>query len=369
MDNKYIAFTDFRFVDEAKSELRSIFGDATLIRPLYGELMLFDVARPYDNAIGAFTANKPTFLYGLLKVSAEVSFNGDYYDIVTAMSSIMDMGKRFRIEVKKVWTPSEETAKDIEVLLGRALEGKGFVADLKDPKVALYVILVNGKALICMLDMDRYGAYTLDIFRAANKRGYVALNRSEHKLAEAVEAFHLVISPGMSCLDIGAAPGGWSHYMLRHGARVVAVDGAWLDYKKLEAKKAIVITDDDGHAMNGIDIAKPYSMPEDIAAYDLVHIKSRAEDAVDTILDKVGQFDIVTVDMNTVPEESAKVVKSMAHAVKSGGCVVLTAKLVNNKLHKLINDAERVLSDDYGEFAVKKLPHDRMELTIFAKRK
>jgi len=38
-------------------------------------------------------------------------------------------------------------------------------------------------------------------------------------------------------LDIGAAPGGWSHYLLQHGIKVVAVDNALLDYKKFIGKK------------------------------------------------------------------------------------------------------------------------------------
>jgi 23S rRNA U2552 (ribose-2'-O)-methylase RlmE/FtsJ len=55
------------------------------------------------------------------------------------------------------------------------------------------------------------------------------VNRASHKLAEACEQPGLrgYLQQGMSALDVGAAPGGWSSYLALQGLdRVVAIDPA-----------------------------------------------------------------------------------------------------------------------------------------------
>ena len=49
------------------------------------------------------------------------------------------------------------------------------------------------------------------------------------KLEEALRWHDRPIQAGERCIDLGAAPGGWSHVALRHGAAVTAVDRADLD--------------------------------------------------------------------------------------------------------------------------------------------
>ncbi len=373
----YVAFTDFRFVNEAKSELGMIFrGRAEGLRPLYGEVLLFRLDEDYGRAIGEFRAARPTFIYGLLQVAKSLYFDGTYDGIMAALKDILEEGRKFRIEVKNVWAAVDETAKDVEVLLGRAMEGSGLTADLSSPEVMVYVVLVNDRALICTLDVGLYGQYVMDPFRKANKSGYSALNRSEYKLAEAVESFGIDVGSVALCLDVGAAPGGWSNYMLKHGAKVVAVDSALLDYGKLAARSILVVTENGnvGDLSGGrpeirIRSAAPGALPGDISEYDMVHIKGRAQDALPAVLGRLGKFDMALSDMNTTPEESAKVLDGIAGAIKEGGRVVLTIKLVDNRVQKHINDVKRILSQNYGGFMVKKLPHDRMELTAFAIKK
>jgi 23S rRNA (cytidine2498-2'-O)-methyltransferase len=54
-------------------------------------------------------------------------------------------------------------------------------------------------------------------------------SRAYLKLWEALTRLGRVPTPGETCLDLGAAPGGWSWTLARLGARVVAVDKAPLD--------------------------------------------------------------------------------------------------------------------------------------------
>lgn len=55
-----------------------------------------------------------------------------------------------------------------------------------------------------------------------------APSRAYRKLVEALAWLGRAPLPGERCVDLGAAPGGWTHVALRLGARVVAVDRAAL---------------------------------------------------------------------------------------------------------------------------------------------
>ena len=68
-----------------------------------------------------------------------------------------------------------------------------------------------------------------------------APSRSSSKLSEALEALRVLgVEPklGETAVDLGAAPGGWTLVMMRHGVNVTAVDHAELDLPKdKDAKK------------------------------------------------------------------------------------------------------------------------------------
>ena len=54
------------------------------------------------------------------------------------------------------------------------------------------------------------------------------LSRAAAKLEEALDAFGLEPARGETCVDLGAAPGGWTARLVERGAKVVAVDPAAL---------------------------------------------------------------------------------------------------------------------------------------------
>ena len=56
-------------------------------------------------------------------------------------------------------------------------------------------------------------------------------SRSYLKLSEAVTHMHSRPMPGQSAVDLGAAPGGWTHYLLKQGCHVTAVDNGPLKIK------------------------------------------------------------------------------------------------------------------------------------------
>jgi len=60
-----------------------------------------------------------------------------------------------------------------------------------------------------------------------------APSTAHRKLDEALLWLGVAPREGEVVLDLGAAPGGWTHVALRHGARVVAVDRGFLDARVL----------------------------------------------------------------------------------------------------------------------------------------
>ena len=57
--------------------------------------------------------------------------------------------------------------------------------------------------------------------RQAKKQGY--RSRAAFKLLE-IDSKHRLFRPGMTVLDLGAAPGGWSQVAAEKGSKVVAID-------------------------------------------------------------------------------------------------------------------------------------------------
>lgn len=73
--------------------------------------------------------------------------------------------------------------------------------------------------------------------------GYVSIpddaappSRAFKKLREALALFGLSFTKGQTCIDLGAAPGGWTHVLLSHGCHVTAVDRSPLDERLMRNK-------------------------------------------------------------------------------------------------------------------------------------
>jgi 23S rRNA (cytidine2498-2'-O)-methyltransferase len=73
--------------------------------------------------------------------------------------------------------------------------------------------------------------------------GYVSIpddsappSRAFKKLREARALFGLSFNKGETCVDLGAAPGGWTHVLLAYGCHVTAVDRSPLDERLMRNK-------------------------------------------------------------------------------------------------------------------------------------
>ncbi|HEX4944222.1 MAG TPA: 23S rRNA (cytidine(2498)-2'-O)-methyltransferase RlmM [Usitatibacteraceae bacterium] len=128
----------------------------------------------------------------------------------------------------------------LEPHLLRALPKAGIAID--DPKAAgrLHVFFLGGAA--CYVGTSRVGAscpWPMGIARIRMPGG--APSRSTLKLAEALalfigeEALARRMRPGMTAVDLGASPGGWTWQLVRRGLMVTAIDNGPMDAALMES--------------------------------------------------------------------------------------------------------------------------------------
>ncbi len=159
-----------------------------------------------------------------------------------------------------------------------------------------------------------------------------APSRAGRKLVEAFDWLGRVPEAGEVCVDLGAAPGGWSVVLLEHRARVIAVDPAQL-------------------------------APEVRRMKGLVHVKESAFDFVPT-----EPVDWLFCDMAWRPLEVAQLL------AKWGRRKLATTLVSNVKLpmKQRVEFVQRVLqiveSGGWKDVRARQLYHDREEVTISAWR-
>ncbi|HVE83628.1 MAG TPA: SAM-dependent methyltransferase [Myxococcales bacterium] len=123
-------------------------------------------------------------------------------------------------------------ARDAESLLGPVREHLR-ARLVEDPRAAREAGGVLGQICLCSESVLAVGwvaaREALSLAPGGRRRmrtGPADLSRAAAKLEEALDAFGLEPGKGESCVDLGAAPGGWTARLLERGARVVAVDPA-----------------------------------------------------------------------------------------------------------------------------------------------
>lgn len=124
--------------------------------------------------------------------------------------------------------------------LERALGKAGVAIADAQARERLHVFFVGGTA--CHVGTSRVGAaspWPMGIPRIALPRA--APSRSTLKLAEALtqfvgeDAIEKRIRPGMTAVDLGASPGGWTWQLVRRGLMVTAVDNGPMDDDLLDS--------------------------------------------------------------------------------------------------------------------------------------
>jgi len=161
----------------------------------------------------------------------------------------------------------------------------------------------------------------------------MAISRAKYKLMEAEAVFGLDFARHRSALDIGAAPGGWTSYLLEKGLRVTAVDPAEMHPSLRDHPNLTILR------MNAADARFPD-----------------------------GAFDLVVSDMSWDALRAADIVKSLLPAAAPGAPVLTTVKLMRGKAFATLRAVEERMAPEAVLVRAKQLFHNREEMTCLWRR-
>ncbi len=330
MAYEYIVFSDYHFKKFASKELPKLKEDARL------SSNRFFLVRSSKTA--NINEEKLIFADNIIPLSALLTFKrGNYSNIITSLKKALAKKQTFKLEVMNLTSKQGQRAKDIEVSIGKELESKGFIADLKNPKYYVYLIFLKNKVLIGKIKAKDAISPYIDPYRHYKFNDSSKISRSELKLWEAFDYFHIDKKGIHYALDIGAAPGGWTSFMVKNNANVVAIDQAKLDEKKLDMNKVI-------------------------------HVNERANEVPVSGLKKY-KFDIMLIDANIDSARASNLALRFISTLKSKGILIMTIKFTDYDVEKHMTNAKKILSKSFKSIRLKKLPHNRREVTLYAVKK
>jgi 23S rRNA (cytidine2498-2'-O)-methyltransferase len=157
-------------------------------------------------------------------------------------------------------------------------------------------------------------------------------SRATRKLEEALEWLGIEPGPGETCVDLGAAPGGWSWALLQRRTKVIAVDPAQL-------------------------------RPDVASARGLVHIQGSAFD-----YEPDEPVDWLFCDMAWRPLEVAQLLAKWGRR-RWTHLVISNIKLPMRKKAAIVERARAVVaSGGFRKLRTRQLYHDRDEITLVAHR-
>lgn len=156
------------------------------------------------------------------------------------------------------------------------------------------------------------------------------ISRSEFKLLEALEVFRLSTPARGDALDLGAAPGGWTHVLRERGMSVTAVDPAALD---------------------------PRLLSDPAVRYE----RMTAEAFLPTARES---YDLIVNDMRLDARDSARLTVAYRRLLKAEGWALITLKLPHSERLRALESALESLERAYAIAGARQLFHNRSEVTV-----
>lgn len=256
------------------------------------------------------------------------------------------LGRRFR----ELWIEMPDTnegkalaslTRPLAPHLAKALAESGVAVDDAKAGERLHVFFVGGRACyVGTADIANSARWPMGIVRL--RMPAAAPSRSALKLAEALLEFfdererEKRFAPGMTAVDLGASPGGWTWQLVQRHMRVTAVDNGAIDPALLESGQVKHRREDGFH----------YRPPEPV--------------------------DWMVCDMVESPSRIARLAASW---VAQGWCAasIFNLKLPMKKRWEEVERCRALIDEALGGrgyfLRVKQLSHDREEVTAYLARR
>lgn len=321
----------------AASELQRLFDRAKTQSLSPGDVFRFDADTDRETTMRRIREKEPIFLRHMQPADRIVPITDTEATIAAIRSAVAEAGlpvrgKKVAVQARKAEAPQTPMADvapiAVKSAIDEALEGTyGAIPVVRDMEWIISVYLARDTAYIgWSTPEENLSSWSGGAIHFRKEDGDIS--RAKFKLMEAEEAFRLDFGEFYSALDIGAAPGGWSSFLLEKGLRVTAVDPA------------------DMH-------------PSLLRERGFTYVKKNAAN----VRFPDGEFDLLVCDMSWDPLNMAALVKRLLPAVSREGTVLTTVKLMHGKAFATLREVERIMEPEAKLVKAKQLFHNREELT------
>ncbi|MFC5453073.1 SAM-dependent methyltransferase [Paenibacillus aestuarii] len=339
---KCICTSNHGFAQYAQEEIRRLFPAAKFSLLVPTEVFLFETAADLQEVFTTLKEQEPIFLRHIQPVQQEWELSRSDEDLDALQAWLADLpsqglvqpGDKIAVQVRKEekadvpYAPFAVKAALDEVITGE-LQAEPVVR-YADRIVSVYVSANKLYAGISA-PADNLSDWSGGAIRFHKEEDQIS--RAKFKLLEAEQRFGLDFSCARAALDIGAAPGGWTSFLLERGLRVTAIDPA---------------------AMHPSLLGNPM----------LTVYKKNAGD----VKLRQDEFDLLVCDMSWSPRQMARLVADLLYALQSGGTAIITVKLMHKKPFQTIRELMQVFESSMFLIKAKQLFHNREELTLYLQK-
>lgn len=327
--------SDPRYVEELKSELNSKLTGNISSQELSAGLLLLDRLEGNESVSSALVSNPPFFLRHLFPVSSVVALSGAHEPEAIArgcariVPSPRTNGAKVSVQCRLLGEGREYRAVDVKRAIDAVLTAKGYAPEIRHPDYIVSVVVAPNKAYCGWStpaqNLSRWNGGAVHYGQAAN-----SFSRARHKLEEAVEALEINLNVVHKALDLGAAPGGWSSFLLSRGITVTAVDTGELEESLLKEPRLTFLK------QNAFELRLPQN-----------------------------SFDLITCDMSWDPLRTSSLLLRLSPMLRPGGSLVMTVKFMGYRPLPLVAEVTNKLARVFTLVRGRHLWHNREELTLY----
>jgi 23S rRNA (cytidine2498-2'-O)-methyltransferase len=329
--------------DLALRELRAADPEAHLVAELAPGVLLASVESAFESLAEAWRATPPIFIRHVCPASTSVPLTGAAGDIDALSAAAANLqtffapDQAFSVQTRILAEGVAYRPFDVNTALAAAISTTGASLDVRTPARVLSVVVArHAGSLTGFLGAstvrDNLSDWAGGVRRFA--RDAEQISRSEFKLLEALDVFHIALTPRSKALDLGAAPGGWTRVLRQHGVYVTAVDPAALDPSLMT---------DPG-------------------------VRFRRMTAQRYLTGDPDHFDLIVNDMRIDARDAARLVIACARLLPPDGPVITTLKLPEHGQAPLLQEALGTLRSAYTVAGARQLFHNRSEVTAYLRR-
>ncbi|WP_127590875.1 SAM-dependent methyltransferase [Paenibacillus lautus] len=333
--SKWVCTANHGFAPYAQEELRRMFGSlkSTMLMP--GEVFLATLGSSEDEAKRLITSSPPIFLRHLFPVHLEITADTAVEALHAVVEHVMkreEIGRsRVSIQIRKTenssWKDNPAALRDelqhrlAAMELEYTVQAPEWIISLFTADSVWYVGVSRPE--------DNLSDWNGGAVRFQREEGQIS--RAKFKLLEAEKQFGIPFDSFRKAVDIGAAPGGWTSFLLERGLQVTAVDPAKM-HPSLDGHKNLRV----------------------------VH-----KNAADVSF-REHEFDLLVCDMSWSPKLMARMVTGLLYSLETGGTAVITVKLLTKKPMALVKEIMSVFEESRMQIqGAKQLFHNRDEITLY----